>query len=391
MKKIILLSAIFATPVCAEITLSPIVPGYSTASQTLRTSAANAPVFSGTPGAYRYNAAGKVVVSGRVVPITGKLTLNQNLGSIIKKGLRLTPSGILGAVALAWLADQFMTPDPNGDGMLVPGPGPQPNSSATHQYTNCSFGGFYSRDEVGIRAMIDAELARIGVAPIPYELPLGTSNNQGYVCSGALVSLTAPVPAIQSDFDALPDPTPALARELPYASYMPDGAPVGNFVADPAQVPMGEPYVKPDGSTVQPMASVSNAGNGQVSIDTYDKPILDPAGEPYPQSTLTPNQDTIEKDTNPCASVPDGPGCPSELGTVADTPLTTEAKSIALIAPVSVGGPGSCPAPLTANFMGRPISFSYDLPCQAAGMLKPLILALAWLASGVIFIGGVRQ
>jgi hypothetical protein len=40
--------------------------------------------------------------------------------------------------------------------------------------------------------------------------------------------------------------------------------------------------------------------------------------------------------------------------------------------------------------MGRTISFTYDLPCQAAGMLRPLIIALSWVAAGVIFIGGVK-
>ena len=71
--------------------------------------------------------------------------------------------------------------------------------------------------------------------------------------------------------------------------------------------------------------------------------------------------------------------------------LITEVRDIDLITPVDVGGAGVCPQPLVADFMGTSIVFSYELPCRAASMLKPLVLALAWLSAGVIFIGGVRN
>jgi hypothetical protein len=91
-----------------------------------------------------------------------------------------------------------------------------------------------------------------------------------------------------------------------------------------------------------------------------------------------------------CAQRPDTLGC-SELGTVADVALGTEERGLTSITPATVGGAGSCPADLTADFMGQPLVFSWALPCQAAEWLRPLVLAFTWLAAGVIFIGGVRQ
>lgn len=103
-----------------------------------------------------------------------------------------------------------------------------------------------------------------------------------------------------------------------------------------------------------------------------------------------PTDPTCLKQSQVCVDNPETLGC-ATLGTVTDSIVGTEQKGISSITPKTVGGSGSCPAPITTSFMGRTITFTYDLPCQAASMLRPLILALSWLAAGIIFIGGVRQ
>ena len=103
-----------------------------------------------------------------------------------------------------------------------------------------------------------------------------------------------------------------------------------------------------------------------------------------------PTDPTCLKNSDACEKNPETLGC-ATLGTVTDSVVPTVEKGISSITPKSIGGAGGCPAPVTTSFMGQSISFSYDLPCQAAGMLKPLILAIAWLIAGIIFIGGVRQ
>lgn len=112
-----------------------------------------------------------------------------------------------------------------------------------------------------------------------------------------------------------------------------------------------------------------------------------------PPSTFcqqNPTDPTCLKNSKFCEDNPETLGC-STMGTVEDGIVGSQQRSIADITPKTIGGAGSCPAPITTSFMGRTITFTYDLPCQAAGMLKPLILALAWLGAGIIFIGGVKQ
>lgn len=103
-----------------------------------------------------------------------------------------------------------------------------------------------------------------------------------------------------------------------------------------------------------------------------------------------PTHPTCLKNSDACEKNPETLGC-STLGEVNDSIVGTEEKGISAITPKSIGGAGGCPPPVTASFMGKTITLSYDLPCQAASMLRPLILALSWLAAGIIFIGGVRQ
>jgi hypothetical protein len=123
--------------------------------------------------------------------------------------------------------------------------------------------------------------------------------------------------------------------------------------------------------------------------------------------STTQTKNTTRPETDPfCVSNPNDPSCQpvdefcsknadtlacTKLGSAEADPLGTEERSIANISPVSIGGVGACPAPLTASFLGQPISFSFDALCTYANALRPLVLAMAWLSAGVIFIGGVRN
>lgn len=192
-------------------------------------------------------------------------------------------------------------------------------------------------------------------------------------------------PATEADFNALPDPpVPALAELAPQV-----GVPVGDPFYIGQDLPVGQPYTKPDGSTVEPRARVSPAGDGQVTIDTYEKPLTDaqgnPIADPVPQDT--PDVAPTESE---CDKFPSSLGC-SNLDQPSPESLGTENRNISLIAPVSIGAAGACPAPLTASFLGQAVEFSFDPLCDYANALRPLVLSLAWLSAGIIFIGGVRN
>lgn len=340
-----------------------------------------------------------VNVGGKAITVPATLRMAANAGQIVKTGLRITPMGILTTAALGYLASNGITPDQNGNPVIRVGD-PILTDSEGVQHTVPLRSGYtdqfcYCQPNISTVLPPSSCYTNIG--------PNGSENGAAYGCGGCparfmvysytscanIVSNTRP--AEQADYDALPNPLPALAPELPYAPYMPEGVPVDppeyDFV--PFSVPLGQPYTKPDGSTAQPMAKVS-PNEELITVDTYDEPLTDPNGNPLADPAPQDTPEPVPEQKTDCEKFPESLGC-AQLGTASDVPIGTESRSIAAIAPVSVGGVGACPAPLTASFMGQTVSFSYDMPCQFATSIKPLILALAWLSAGLIFIGGVRQ
>lgn len=159
----------------------------------------------------------------------------------------------------------------------------------------------------------------------------------------------------------------------------------------------------PDGSTSTTTTTTTNNTTNNTTTNTTITTTTAPDGTVTESKTETtsknspstfcqqnPTDPTCLKNSKFCEDNPETLGC-STMGTVEDGIVGTKEFSIADITPKTIGGAGSCPAPITTSFMGRSITFTYDLPCQAASMLKPLILALSWLAAAIIFIGGVRQ
>lgn len=141
------------------------------------------------------------------------------------------------------------------------------------------------------------------------------------------------------------------------------------------------------GDTTTTMSSNQTSPDGSSSSSSSETTTKAPKSS-FCQAN--PTDPTCLKNSKICEDNPETLGC-ATLGTVEDSVVPTVEKGISEITPKTIGGAGACPAPVTASFMGQSISFSYDLPCQAAGMLRPLILALSWLSAGLIFIGGVKQ
>lgn len=363
----------------AAMSLAPVVPGYSAASGSYRAPAGSFTMAAANSG---YIQPAVANVGGKPITVPAKMRMAANAGQFAKNAMKLNPWGIAGTLAAAWLLDQGME-WLNGQWSL-----------GTKQFTSTLGGCEGPMSKGAMEACWNAH-------PSNWQgFNFTIQWNSEYAAwwmyrNGApysnLGTVTTPRPATDDDWAALPDPLPAVAPELPFAPYMPDGAPVEapGYDFAPFNTPLGAPYTKPDGSTSQPMASVSPNGDS-ITVDTFDQPLTDTSGNPLPSPQP---QDTPEPQPSQCEKHPETLGC-ATLGSAPDSTLTTEQKSIAQITPITggaLGASGQCPAPLTTSFMGTPISFSYDMPCQAASMLRPLILALAWLSAGVIFIGGVRQ
>lgn len=368
----------------ASLTLQPVVPGYSVSSGNFHAPAGSFSMAAANSG---YIAPAVTNVGGKAVTVPATLRMAANAGQFAKNAMRLNPLAIVGTLAAGWLIDQGLEyldgewqkqePDYSSGGM--------PCASTSIPSSWCT--GYFADIEVFTEGLASGD-------PWPGNGCLNTKNwndapgYRGWDCTGIPMVNT---PSTDDDWDALPDPLPDVSPELPYAPYMPEGVPVDipDYDFAPFATPVGDPYEKMDGSTAQPMAKVSPNGDS-VTVDTYDQPLTDPQGDPVPNAPPVDTPEPAPENKVQCDKYPNSLGC-AELGTVDDLPVPEETRSIAAITPVSIGGAGSCPEPLTATFMGQSVSFSYDMPCQFASSLKPLILAIAWLSSGLIFIGGVRQ
>lgn len=367
-------------------------------------------------------ASGKVLINGKLVNIPGYVPPASTAAQAARSALWLNP-WLVGASLLAWAGDAglgsdqvggWIWTDPNG------GTGPSvqaifPPDDANKDACRCASRACYcdasmqdcvvnyaplgvserycyafdNGVKVGVYAGYDGMAGSDSTGALPAgEVPYGSCPS-GYSMAAGTTSCKPAAesrPATQADFDALPAPPAAALAELAPQTGVPVDAPV----YEPMTVEVGTPYTRPDGSTAQPMATISPAGDGQVWIDTFDQPLTDPSGVPYPSPP--PPEDTQEmvaSDTQ-CDKYPHTLGC-ANLDTPEAETLGTEDRSIALIAPVSIDGAGTCPAPLSTTVGGITITMPFDALCQYATTLRPLVLALAWLSAGVIFIGGVRN
>lgn len=88
-----------------------------------------------------------------------------------------------------------------------------------------------------------------------------------------------------------------------------------------------------------------------------------------------------------CVNASGGGSGDIDFGSVGDSVLTDQVKNVA-ITPVSVGGAGSCPAPSPMVLHGQTYYFDWTTYCNFANMIKPILLAFAWLAAAGILVGG---
>lgn len=363
-----------------------------------------------------FSATGTVMVNGRAVLIPGYLPPAGTAAQAARSSLWANP-WLVGAALLTWADDAGLGSDQVGGGWMYTDPngasGPSVQAifptDETVQGCRCSTGACFCDESMQACAVNYAPLGvserycyafrdqqKLGVyagyaqdyygTPISGAVPVGEtpygSCPSGYAMTPGTTSCAPAAetrPATQADFDSLPAPPPAALAEL--APQV--GVPVGSPVYQPADVAIGEPYTRPDGSTAQPMAKISPQSDGQVAIDTYDLPLTSPAGDPVvdpqPEDTPDPTQSECEKSPNTI-------GC-AEFGSAApEAVLTHEIPVSTTVTPI--GDAGSCLADVTTSHFG--ITWSYQPVCDFADAIRPLIIGFAWLAFAYIVAGTVR-
>jgi hypothetical protein len=102
--------------------------------------------------------------------------------------------------------------------------------------------------------------------------------------------------------------------------------------------------------------------------------------------------DALDKADTECKNNPERAGC-KDAGTMDDNETLVQLEKNVSITPISVSSvAGSCPAPLTYTASnGFNVSMSYDPVCSAASSIRPIVIALAWLAAALLVFGGTKE
>jgi len=90
-----------------------------------------------------------------------------------------------------------------------------------------------------------------------------------------------------------------------------------------------------------------------------------------------------------CEANPQAMGC-MEAGTPGDPggEIGTTSAGLSVVSPVALPSDMTCPADVSLPYG---MSISWAPMCDAAGMLRPLVLLFAWLGAGVLVVGGIRS
>lgn len=178
----------------------------------------------------------------------------------------------------------------------------------------------------------------------------------------------------------------------PRPFFVPQGDPVPNPNYDPNAEPSPEnqPYVRP-GLNVKPANNDKNPWN--VDIQPVDKPSPDDVSNPDPDMNPDPQGDKDKKpqDVGLCDMYPDIVAC-AKLGQVSEVPVKNRTVPLSIQREEGFGpSEGSCPAPSDFVIMGRSMSFRWDLFCEFATGIRPVVVGMAYLLAVLAFFGLSRK
>lgn len=406
-----LLLALSGTASAASVAMKPPVGiTGNPASATGWTTASN---FVGNFSAASFSGGFTTNVAGKPVTMPATMRMAANAGRFAVSAVRTSPAALLGSAVVAWLLS-------NGieyiDGQFtVKQPDTAPIEGKYWYHGIASRPICYSLDGKcsGEQALQDIRpyvcQAWMNPCTVSWGAPFydtgyrvnvvytHTSNGQQYTIDNTIIyfggaAVPATKPATDADFQPLESaPLPdAVADEL-----APKGVqlPMENPQFDPPYVdlPLGDPYEDPTtGKRYRDNARVTPQSDGKTADVQTNKQEVDEEGEPV-TDPATGVEKPPEKQDDFCKQNPNSLAC-MEKGEPDE--LDLETRSIgSMVSPVAVGGAGHCMADKTLAMatMGRSITFTYKPICDLASMVRPLILALAWLLAGWIMIGAVKE
>lgn len=368
--------------------------------------------------------AGSIIVAGKTIDLGVAVPLAANMAEFAVGVARGNPAWIAAGAVAAWLLPygiQWIA----GQWQMVQSSVPV-GSTAGYWYSNSwsSFGGACSvkyGPKPGMSDAVSCGFARWPGGPVGASgncSDLGTTavncsiehygvytvqfNYTANVCTGDQLWINGACQTPGSTSHPVTDAEWAEVKAHPVPDSVPDEiadhqpVPVQTPQIEPKVVPISQPYLNPQGQPVQDIVQITPApevGPDYVDIKTGTEAL--PSSTPIPNES-DPNHPNVTPDPEPdmekfCESNPDVSAC-SPLGTPADAEqIPTVPKSVNGIQPVNIGGGGSCPSPIHVSFMGRGLTVSWDLICQFAGSIRPIVIGLAWFFAGSAFLFGARR
>lgn len=182
--------------------------------------------------------------------------------------------------------------------------------------------------------------------------------------------------------------------------FIPTGNPVPNPKYDPSAPPSpsNHPWLQP-GVKLSP-APTPNAP-WQVDLQPVNRPTDSPTPKPDPVQEPVPNPDGSGNNDKPrdpekderdfCEKNPDVLACqkldePEDPGKlkVQEVDFNFQPES-------GFAGSATCPSPITVSLSGRVFSISWQPFCNSLNMIKPFLLAMAWLSAAFIMLGARKE
>ncbi|MFG0609407.1 IgG-binding virulence factor TspB family protein [Delftia sp. WSY_14] len=188
----------------------------------------------------------------------------------------------------------------------------------------------------------------------------------------------------------LPEPLPIEFPQI-QPTFIPTGNPVPNPNFDPSQQvgPGNQPWNQPG---VRVVPAPVPGSPWQVDVQPVDRPVVspDPDPNPKPDGEGNPDDKPKEKDPGLCEMYPDIVAC-QKLGNIDAKELPKKTVSMSIdkenIGPEN----GTCPAPRQFEIMGKQMAFQWDLLCDFANGIRPLLIGFAWLSAALAFVGLTRR
>lgn len=178
--------------------------------------------------------------------------------------------------------------------------------------------------------------------------------------------------------------------------FIPTGNPVKNPAYDPAKPtsPQNQPWLQP-GVKLSPAPTPSSPWN--VDLQPVNRPVDNPNPSPDPVVDPVPNPDgsgDTDKPRDPekdqrdlCEKYPDIIACQKLEAPEDNVKLPVKEVDFNFAPESGYAGSAVCPPPIVVSVAGETISISWQPFCDSLNMIRPMMLAMAWLMAAFILIG----